>query len=279
MPRARKSQRKRRSRAYDAADWTTSRAKARFPFSLVSNVKLFYVLGALIMIGSVGTGAMFSRGRGGSTQAVATPQATVEATATATPGGTPAIEPTPAVKHYDAAPEMLIDVNKSYTAVISTDKGDIRVELYAKEAPELVNNFVFLARDGFYDGLTFHRVDHDFVAQGGDPAGDGTGGPGYYLPPVETESNLPYDAGVIAMARDTQDRVNGSQFFIAYAAQPHLNRPASTVFGKVVEGMDVLQSLTERDACPRGLEPTEEDPCQVDPPPGDEILTIQIEES
>jgi peptidyl-prolyl cis-trans isomerase B (cyclophilin B) len=145
---------------------------------------------------------------------------------------------------YDAPPELQIDTSKSYRATIVTQKGDIVVDLNAQEAPQTVNNFVFLAREGFYDRLTFHRVEPGFVIQGGDPTGSGRGGPGYRVP---AEIGLEHVKGAIAMARQG-DQVNperassGSQFYITLAATPHLDG-AYTVFGQVVEGMDVVESI------------------------------------
>jgi cyclophilin family peptidyl-prolyl cis-trans isomerase len=145
---------------------------------------------------------------------------------------------------YSEPPEMQIDPAKSYEATIVTAKGAIVAELDAGEAPQTVNNFVFLAREGFYDGLTFHRVEPGFVIQGGDPLGTGTGGPGYTVP---AEIGLEHVEGALAMAR-RGDQVNperassGSQFYITLAPTPHLDG-AYTVFGEVVEGMDVVQSI------------------------------------
>jgi len=145
---------------------------------------------------------------------------------------------------YSAPPQMLIDPGKTYVATISTGKGDIVVRLNAGAAPQTVNNFVFLSREGFYDGLTFHRVEPGFVIQGGDPLGDGTGGPGYTVP---AEIQLPHVEGAIAMAR-RGDQVNpsrassGSQFYIALNALPQLDGEY-TVFGEVAEGMDVIKSI------------------------------------
>jgi len=145
---------------------------------------------------------------------------------------------------YSAPPQMQIDPSQSYEATIATEKGEIVVDMDAGEAPRTVNNFVFLAREGFYDGLTFHRVEPNFVIQGGDPLGTGTGGPGYTVP---AEIGLEHIAGAIAMAR-RGDQVNperassGSQFYITLASTPHLDG-AYTVFGEVVEGMDVVQSI------------------------------------
>ena len=156
---------------------------------------------------------------------------------------------------------MEIDPANRYEALIRTERGDIRVELLAEEAPGYVNNFVFLARNNFFDGLTFHRVLPGFVAQGGDPTGGGAGGPGYDL--EEETNDLPFDAGVLSMAKS--NRVSGSQFFITLAPTPHLE-PGFTVFGRVIEGLDVARSLTAREAAPGA-------------PPADRILSIEITET
>lgn len=145
---------------------------------------------------------------------------------------------------YDAPPDMQIDENKTYVTTISTVKGDIVVQLDASAAPQTVNNFVFLARQGFYDNLTFHRVEPGFVIQGGDPAGTGAGGPGYTIP---AEIELLHVEGAIAMAR-RGDQVNpqrassGSQFYITLAPTPFLDGQY-TAFGQVTEGMNVVQSI------------------------------------
>lgn len=148
-------------------------------------------------------------------------------------------------KQYDAAPPMVIDPAKRYSATIATERGDIVVELYADKAPATVNNFVFLARDGYYDGVTFHRVIANFMAQTGDPTGTGRGGPGYKFSD-EFEPSLRHDGpGVLSMANAGPD-TNGSQFFITHKATPHLDGKHA-VFGRVVEGMDVVYSIPERD--------------------------------
>ena len=149
---------------------------------------------------------------------------------------------------YSAPPEMRIDPGKSYVATISTAKGDMVVQLDASAAPQTVNNFVFLAREGFYDGLTFHRVEQGFVIQGGDPLGSGGGGPGYTVP---AEIQLLHGEGAIAMARRS-DQVNperassGSQFYITLAPTPFLDG-GYTAFGQVSAGMDVVQSIAVGD--------------------------------
>lgn len=143
---------------------------------------------------------------------------------------------------------MTIDANKSYVATIKTNKGNIVVALYPKDAPQTVNNFVFLSRDGFYNNLTFHRVEPGFVIQGGDPQGTGTGGPGYTIP---AEIKVKHTQGAIAMAR-LSDQVNpkrdssGSQFYITLAATPFLDG-GYTAFGQVTQGMDVVQKIAVGD--------------------------------
>ncbi len=149
-------------------------------------------------------------------------------------------------KQYSQAPTMQIDPNKKYTAVFHTVKGDITAELFAAQAPVTVNNFVFLAREGFYNNTTFHRVIGGFMAQGGDPTGTGTGGPGYKFNDEPGALRLPHDSeGILSMA-NAGPNTNGSQFFITYGPTPHLNGRHG-VFGRVVKGIDVLKSLRERD--------------------------------
>ena len=147
-------------------------------------------------------------------------------------------------KTYAAAPPMTIDQNKKYFATIKMDIGDIRLELYPKEAPASVNNFVFLARDGYYDGVTFHRVIPGFVAQAGDPEGTGRGGPGYTIKD-EVNSHKFLD-GSLGMAKTSAPNSAGSQWFIDYAPQPNLDG-GYTVFGQLVSGRDVLDKITPRD--------------------------------
>jgi cyclophilin family peptidyl-prolyl cis-trans isomerase len=157
-------------------------------------------------------------------------------------------EPAPqaALKTYDAVPPMTIDVTKKYLATFKMAKGgEFTVELYADKTPKTVNNFVFLARDGYYDGTTFHRVLEGFMAQGGDPTGTGMGGPGYQFED-EIVEDLKFDGeGILAMA-NAGPGTNGSQFFITYGPTEWLNG-LHTIFGRVVEGMDVVKALTLRD--------------------------------
>jgi cyclophilin family peptidyl-prolyl cis-trans isomerase len=139
----------------------------------------------------------------------------------------------------------VIDPKKKYTATFKTEAGDFVVELYADKAPKTVNNFVFLARDHFYDGVTFHRVIKGFMAQGGDPTGTGTGGPGYKFADEFHPSLRHTGPGILSMA-NAGPGTNGSQFFITYSATPHLDNH-HTVFGKVIKGMDVVLAIPERD--------------------------------
>jgi len=148
---------------------------------------------------------------------------------------------------YSAPPPMTIDTSKQYTATIETEKGSIVLELFASDVPVTVNNFVFLAREGFYDGTTFHRVIPDFMAQGGDPTGTGTGSPGYKFADEFTKHT--HVAGALSMA-NSGPNTNGSQFFITYSPQPHLDRKHS-VFGQLVLGANVLKAIKNGDTIVR----------------------------
>ena len=145
---------------------------------------------------------------------------------------------------YSEPPTMTIDTSKQYTATIETEKGSIVLELFAADVPVTVNNFVFLARDGFYNDTTFHRIIPDFMAQGGDPTGTGAGGPGYNFADEFTKHG--HAAGTLSMA-NAGPNTNGSQFFITYSPQPHLDNRHS-VFGKLVLGDKVLKTLQNGDA-------------------------------
>ncbi len=162
------------------------------------------------------------------------------------------------------APRGDLDTSKSYRARFKTARGEIVCELYADRVPMTVENFVNLARAGFYDGTTFHRVIGGFMAQGGDPTGTGHGGPGYEFAD-EFHPTLRHSGGGTLSMANAGPNTNGSQFFITFAATPHLDNRHS-VFGRVVEGMDVLNRIRERDP-------------QHDREPGDAIETIEIEES
>jgi len=215
------------------ADWSGPAAK-HGPFGIFSNVRLFYIVGALIMVGSVLTGGLAVCVRGSTTVRV-TP--TPEATELATPSVTET--PAPQVKQYATAPPMTIDTAKTYTATIRTDKGDIQVELFAKDAPNTVNNFVFLAREGFYDELPFYYVNTDLYAITGDPAGNGKGGPGYNID--REASAKTFEVGTLGMGM-----ISGSQFFILLNPS-QVDTGNYWPFGKVTAGLDVVQGLVESD--------------------------------
>ncbi|MDQ3268172.1 MAG: peptidylprolyl isomerase [Pseudomonadota bacterium] len=148
-------------------------------------------------------------------------------------------------KQWTTPPAMLIDPNKKYTVTVATERGKIVIELYPQHAPKTVNNFVFLAREGFYDGLIFHRVINDFMIQGGDPTGSGRGGPGYKFEDETSGNPLKHGTGYLSMANSGPNS-NGSQFFITHSPQNHLDGK-HTVFGKVIEGMDVVNAINQGD--------------------------------
>lgn len=189
------------------------------------------------------------------------------AAATAT-SGTPSAATRPSAtptktggkKTYSAPPPMTIDPNKKYTATIKMDIGDITIELYPKDAPIAVNNFVFLARDHYYDGVTFHRVIAGFMAQAGDPTGTGSGGPGYSI--KDEFNSRKFLEGTVGMAKTSAPNSGGSQFFIDFSPQPSLDG-GYTVFGQLIGGRDVLNKIAIRDP-------------QTATQPGTVINTIEI---
>ncbi len=168
-------------------------------------------------------------------------------------------------RQFASCPPMVIDPARQYLATLHTAKGEIVIQLFAEKAPFTVNNFVFLARQGWFDNVTFHRVIPGFVAQTGDPSGTGMGGPGYFLP-NEINASLRFDRpGLVGMANSGPD-LNGSQFFITLAPAPHLNGQY-TIFGEVISGMEIVQQLTPRDPQPG-----------IWLPPGDLLINVIIEE-
>ena len=186
-------------------------------------------------------------------------------TATVAPAPTSTETGGPTLQQYDSPPQMTIDPDKSYTATLELEKGgEIVIELFAKEAPVTVNNFIFLAREGYYNGVTFHRVIPGFMAQGGDPMGTGSGGPGYTIPDEFSPLRRHDGPGVLSMANVGRPDTGSGQWFITFAATPHLD-DAHTVFGQVVEGMDVVFDIAPRD-------PT------AATSPGDAISSITIQE-
>lgn len=167
------------------------------------------------------------------------------------------------LKQWSKAPALEIDPKKKYYATLKTDKGDMKLELFADKAPNTVNNFVFLSRQNFYDDTIFHRVIADFMVQGGDPTGTGTGGPGYKFQDEFHPSLMHSKPGMLSMANAGMN-TNGSQFFITHVATPWLDNKHS-IFGQVIEGMDVLMSIPPRDP----MRPQS---------PGVKILGVDIEE-
>lgn len=170
-------------------------------------------------------------------------------------------------KQYDTPPGMVIDPSKQYTATFKTEHGDIVVDLFEKDAPVTVNNFVFLARDGYYDDTTFHRVISGFMVQGGDPTGTGRGGPGYKFDDEVSALALQHDSpGTLSMANAGRN-TNGSQFFITHVPTPHLDGKHA-VFGKVKDqdSLEVLMKISERDPMRASR-------------PGDKLQTVEITES
>ena len=247
-----------------------------------------YTWYALILAGFTVTAAIL--GCGGeeqeTTEPAGFPTTAAGQAAAAQPG--PTAEPTDkpaqdaAIKQYSAPPPMTIDPEKKYTAIFQMAKGDeFVVELYPKEAPVTVNSFVFLARDGYYDGITFHRVIAGFMAQGGDPTGTGTSGPGYTFNNEPSPLRRHDTAGTLSMANAgirSGKGTNGSQFFITFVPTPNLdgNNPdgspkncaaesCHTVFGRVIQGMDVVSAISVRDPSTART-------------PGDAITTIVITE-
>lgn len=167
-------------------------------------------------------------------------------------------------KQWNSPPAMQIDPKKSYQAIFKTDAGDITIQLFAEQAPITVNNFVFLAREGYYDDTIFHRVIDGFMAQGGDPTGTGRGGPGYkFNDEAGALAGKHSKPGILSMANAGRN-TNGSQFFITFVPTPHLDG-AHGVFGEVVEGEDALMSIQTRDPMRGG--------------PATKLTTVEIIES
>ena len=275
MPRKKQIvQTQKRRKAYSggamSADATVIKRKGAFRF--FTNYKLFAFIGAVAMIGGLGlTAALTTQQNNNSNQpskvGMGITTSTPSADSTPVPGAT-----TTVAKHYTSAPPLTIDANKTYTATIKTEAGDVKVQLLAKDAPQAVNNFIFLAQDGFYNGTTFYRVIADQggavqLVQAGDPTNTGSGGPGYSLP-FETSPES-FSGSVLAMAKPNAagEPNNGSQFFITLGDQPTYDGKY-TVFGKVLSGADVLANLAPRDPL-----------AMKDPPAGTAIQSIEITSS
>ncbi len=271
MPRKKhvvQTQKRRKAYTGGAMSADASAVKKKGAFRFFTNYTLFAIVGAVVMIGGLGITAALTTSQNNSSSSQANQPGMGFTTATAAPDATAAPGATAVAKHYVSAPPMTIDPNKTYTATIKTDSGNVTIQLLPKDAPDAVNNFVFLAQDGFYNGTTFYRVISDNsgvqLVQAGDPTGTGSGGPGYTLP--FENSPVPFTGPVLAMAKPSAagEPNNGSQFFITLGDQPTYDG-TFTVFGKVLSGADVLAKLTPRDPL-----------TEKDPPPGTAIQSITI---
>lgn len=226
----------------------SERIKTPFPMNLFTNVKVFYIAGAVIMIGSVLTAYLLSSQNPSRNDTVKTPTSVPTPTVDpkATPSATPSVTATASAKQFKA-PEQVIDAqNKTYTATIKTSKGDVVLKLLADVAPATVNSFVFLAQQGYFDGITFHRVVSGFVIQAGDPTATGTGGPGYTV--KEEPNQLPNKRGTLSMAKVGGAHEFGSQFFVNLKDNVSLDYNSSNPdkfypFAEVTQGMDVVDAI------------------------------------
>jgi peptidyl-prolyl cis-trans isomerase B (cyclophilin B) len=233
-------QTRRRRKRYQPGSAYAGDVRPRGVFRVFGNVKLFFLVGAAIMIGSLFVGGIIRSGALNGSSSSPTNNFVQPTDAAST--GTPQAQPTAEIKHYSGPPAMTIDPSKHYTATIKTSIGDIQFDLLADQVPQTVNNFVFLAQDGFYNGLTFWQVVPTFDAQAGDPGCQtgqtsgscrGSGDPGYQIPQEKPGS---FDAGTIGMA-------NASQFFIALTNAAQFAQ--YTPFGRITSGLDVAQKITQ----------------------------------
>lgn len=225
---------------------------------------------AVVVLLLAGLVLMLVSNRGGAAPTAAAPTAdsfAAEPTSAAAPAATaaPAAAPAGAKKTYSAPPPMTIDPKKNYTATFTTPRGDFVVKLRPDLAPQTVNSFVFLAKEGFFDGLTWHRVLPNFMAQGGDPLGTGTGGPGYNVPDEFTDKVKFDKPGILAMANTGRPNSGGSQFFVTTAAADYLDGKY-TIFGEVEKGQEIVNAIPLRD------------PDQNPTTPGEQIVKVTIAE-
>jgi len=230
------------------------------PAILSAAIVVLLLAGLVLMLVTNGSGGSATAGAPTAAPFAAEPTAAAAPAATTTSAA-----PAGAIKTYSAPPPMTIDPNKNYTATITTPRGDIVIKLRPDLAPQTVNSFVFLAREGFFDGLTWHRVLPNFMAQGGDPTGTGAGGPGYTIPDEFTDKVLFDKPGIVAMANTGRPNSGGSQFFITTAPYPSLNQKY-TVFGEVQQGQDIVNGIPLRD------------PEQNPTTPGEQIVKVTITE-
>ncbi len=240
---------------------SNNRSRKSSPVTETSNNPILAAVSALAVIAVFIALGVVLMNRGATAVTAPVPTAAPFAEATAAPAG----DVTSRNNKYSAAPPIAIDTNRKYTAIITTPRGDIVVNLRPDLAPIAVNNFVFLARDGFYDGTTWHRVIQGFMAQGGDPTGTGAGGPGYSIQDEFTPNAIFDRPGLLAMARTNTPNSAGSQFFITTAAATHLNGQY-TIFGEVSQGLEIVQTIPLRDP---DTNPTT---------PGEQIVKVTISE-
>lgn len=234
-----------RSRSYKLGGTSPNEIyKPGFPMSLLGNVRLFAIIGVLVIFSFVVV-AVLSNRTSNSNAATDLPTPTPTSSATVDPAATVSPSATAAPKQFTAA-EAVVDATKQYTATIKTSKGDIVLKLFADKAPNTVNSFVFLAQKGYFDGIAFHRVVKNFVVQGGDPTGTGSGGPGYS---TKDEPNQELNkAGTLSMAKVGGASEFGSQFFINVKDNPSLDytNPSANKFypfAEVTSGMDIVNAI------------------------------------
>jgi len=215
--------------------------------NLLANVKAFYIIGAVVMIGGVLAAAVFGS-RAANTTADPDDVPTIAPTPTPDPNATPTPTPTPDPRQFAAAEQVIDAEANDYRAIIRTSMGEFTVDLFEDVAPNTVNSFVFLAQNKFYDGLTFHRVRDGFVIQGGDPKGDGSGGPGYLTDDEPNE--IRNTRGTLSMAKANGATQFGSQFFINLKDNTSLDydNPSQNKFypfGEIISGMEVVDAIAK----------------------------------
>ena len=230
--------------------------KPGFPMNLFGNVKAFSIVGVGVAVIMVVTAVWTTQGRNTGGTVTETPTVTAQASASASATADPNVTPTPAPKTYQKAEQVIDAAKNNYTATVKTSKGNFEINLFADVAPNTVNSFVFLAKSGYFDGITFHRVVQNFVIQAGDPTGKGTGGPGYST--AEEPNDLLNKRGVIAMAKAGNAKEFGSQFFINLKDNPSLDSGNRFYpFAEVTSGMDVVDAIAsvKVDANSKPVEP------------------------